>query len=1011
MNSINLRDILLEELDYAVVSGFHSSVSWSNDRPIPDVSSAYFIQGVPIIYFCQLEEVDPTRIWELYRKVWSQSKVPLLYVITPQDVRIYNGYMKPPEKPEELELHSSSVTKGNRLLCHLQQLYDSEKARQEISSRLNGYKRLYLDTGTFWNTPDGQLIKRENRADQRLLNAMDQVRRHLLKDKALSDSLAYGLLGRSIFIRYLEDRGVLTEARMLRFTDGQAKDLKLALENKSTTYRLFDVLSERFHGDLFPVEDEERQKVTQDHLNLLKRFLKGDDLDTGQTSFWPYDFTHIPIELISGIYDTFLSKETRQKLGAYYTPLSLVTFIIEETLPLEKISSNFTILDPACGSGVFLVRAYQRLIEAWKKEYSLIPSAQQLRSLLTQSIFGVDIQLNAVKIAAFSLYLTMLDYLKNEEIEADDFHFPNLKDTNLIHADYFSTKVDQKFVNMKFDRIIGNPPWGEDTLTEDALQWVKEHNYPIGDNQIAQAFLWRAPHFCSNVGEITLLAPTKSTILVTMNTHEKFRQRFFMEHGVRAVVNFSALVYELFDDSLSPVVALFYRPEQALQQNKIVYGVPKPTSLSQHLGAIVLDATDIKFLEQEELLAHPSLWKIAAWGTPRDAVLIQRLEELPPLRDLEGTGQLREKILQGYIVGNKKHEASWLYGIPNIDTEKFKPYIVEIHGTVQETHFERPRSETRGIYYGPLALIRQSTCEAAFFEEGEVAYRHKITGIAGRQGQEYLLKWLVAYINSSLARYYHFLTSTSWAVERGTIIQEEYKRMPFIVPDKDDSRLKEVLNLFDQIAVLYKEHDTPLSGGYVNDIQQLRESIDELVFDIYDLSSIERQLVSDMVKYEIGFFQWAKRKQRKLDDSKNEPIRRPSNQMLVEYAESFIKTVTYFLRYQDQTLNATVYQDGVPLNVLEFELVSTIDAKTVQYTEVSETLRKLLYKLDRILLEQHASTLYSRRFVRIFDGPRFYLVRPGERRLWTRSQAFADADGFIAEIVARSKSAAMGATL
>jgi len=77
-----------------------------------------------------------------------------------------------------------------------------------------------------------------------------------------------------------------------------------------------------------------------------------------------------------------------------------------------------TILDPACGSGVFLVRAYQRLVAAWKRDYiNEQPAAQDLSTILTSSIFGIDKELNAIQIAAFSLYLTMLDYLGNKEIE------------------------------------------------------------------------------------------------------------------------------------------------------------------------------------------------------------------------------------------------------------------------------------------------------------------------------------------------------------------------------------------------------------------------------------------------------------------------------------------------------------------------------------------------------------------------------------------------------------------
>ncbi|HEX6557525.1 MAG TPA: N-6 DNA methylase [Ktedonobacteraceae bacterium] len=1006
MNAIDLKNTLLEELDFVDAPGFRPVVSWPNDRSIPHISGAYFIQGNPVIYFSQFEEVDTAALAQLYRSVWSQGKAPLLYVISRQDILVFNGYDGPSSRDNPDEILSNDEAHRHRLLHHLQSLYDIETARQEIADKLRYYRRILLDTGAFWQTEDGQHINREKRADQRLLDSMSELRRRLLAMN-LSSEIAYALLGRSIFIRYLEDRGILTETWVAQITDGLARNYLTTLDSKKVTYELFDYLHQRFNGDIFPVDELERQAVSERHLRLIQRFLQREDLETGQLSFWPYDFSCVPIELISGIYDTFLSDETRREFGTYNTPLALVDFIVEETLPLAKATPEMTILDPACGSGVFLVRAYQRLIEAWKQRNPGHPSAPQLTELVKQSIFGVDVQLNAVRIAAFSLCLSMLDYLKDEDIIQENFRFPRMETSNLIHADFFSEEIDRRFPDKKFDRIVGNPPWGRGTLRGLALKWVTDQNLPTGDKQLVQAFLYRAPHFCVQHGEVAMLAPTKSTIIVGSDTHQKFRQKFFSLYHVRAVVNFSALVYELFPDSLSPSVALFYQSEQPTEQNKLIYATPKPSSLSQSLGAIVIDSADIKFMEREELRSNPAFWKVALWGNPRDAGLIERLQALPQLKRLEKTEQLREEIQEGFFVGNRKTEALWLQGMPCVDTDKFQPYVVKIHGTVQESQFERHR--TSMIYTGPLALIHRSLCQAAFFAGDRVAYRDKITGIAGQPGEEQLLKWIVVYINSTLARYYHFLTSTSWAVERGTIQHGEYKRMPLIIPDKDDPRLQEALTLFEEIVLLYHKRDEPLGGRYDKDIEKAKERINELVFDIYDVVPMEQQLVKDTVDYEIKFFEWSKRKKRHINDETARPVQPPEASMLKEYAQEFIEVTTSLLHYQNQTLNARVYQDGEPLSVVEFELVQTADAQTVRFISESSELHDLLYRLDRRLWERQASTLYVRRHVRIYDGQRFYVVRPSQRRLWTRSQAYADAGNFVAQILSRSKRAAAGA--
>ncbi len=1017
MSDIDLKQIVLEELDYTEASGLKSSNLWPNGRPILYVEDAYFIQDVPVVYFSRFDDPnpDPDDIWRLYRSVWSQSKVPLLYVILPTEIRIYNSYAGPPKKTEEL------LNKGSRMLRILKQLTKVEAARQEIRNQLSDYKRIHLDTGAFWSTDDGQHIKREKRADQRLLQAMDQVRRRLTNPdsgQGLSNDLAYALLGRSIFIRYLEARGVLDVSEL---TEGQAKDYLsvLALEDPNITNLLFERLSERFNGDLFPVDKEgrERKEIQPSHLKLLRSFLMADRFEKGrlsQLSLWPYDFEHIPIELISGIYDTFLyndsdtdaneNEKKRRRLGAYYTPLPLVELVVDETLPLDKTRSNMTILDPACGSGVFLVRAYQRLVAAWKRDYiNEQPAAQDLSTILTSSIFGIDKELNAIQIAAFSLYLTMLDYLGNKEIEEKSFHFPNLKKTNLIAADFFSKEVDNIFSDKKFDRIIGNPPWGRGTLTEDASEWLRKQKYKVAGKQIVQAFLLRAPDFCTDDGEVALLAPVKSTILVSGSTYIAFRQRFFKRYHVRAVVNLSVLRHELFVSSVSPSAALFYQRKQPSVHNNLIYGVPKPSSLSQRLGTIVLDATEVKFLDREELLAHPVLWKVASWGSPRDAALIERLQSFPTLKQQSDKDKLDWKIDEGFMSeypGSDKIPAPYLQGMPFLPTEHFQPYIVEPTKTVEASIFHRPRPPE--TYQGPMVLIHKSECQAAF-SSNNVAYASSITGVRGSRENEDYLKWLAAYINSPLVKYYQFLTSSRWAVERDNPVQGEYENMPFLLPKGNDPRLVKILEHFDQIADLYRQRNRPLSSLYEADIQEHKTDIDNLVFDIYKISTVERRLIRDMVEYEIEFFYWAERKQRAAYDSRVSAIQRPNNMMLGEYAETFVKTVTTFLRYEEQTLNATVYYDGAPLSVIEFELVSLNQTRAVEFVKVSQELESILRRLDRLLLEQQASTLYTRRHVRIFTGTQFYLVRPSERRFWTGSQAYTDADGFIAEMLTRSR--------
>ncbi len=987
MNAQELELILLTELEYGRQPGlrYDADIPWPGGRAIPHINSALILENVPIAYFSRFSELDIAAIQQLHKNVWSQSKAPLLFVTLPHEIRVYNGY-EPTPKPQE------PFDTQDRLLKHLDALTDHLTAQREIRSRLvdNHYQRIYLETGAFWDTTEGQRVHYEGRADRHLVEGMKQMRK-LLMDQGLANRVAYTLLGRSVFIRYLEDRKILTADWVSAMTDGQACSYLEALGDRSVAYLLFERIEQRFNGDLFPIEQEE-QEVNNSHLELLYSFLSGTNLATGQLSLWPYNFEYIPIELISNIYDTFL--EERRSSGAYYTPLLLADFILEETMGNDVVRPDMTVLDPACGSGIFLVGAYRRLIQAWRRQNG-DPTAQDLKRILENSIFGMDKESEAVRIAAFSLYLEILNHLSNEQIGASSFQFPSLNRKNLICRDFFDEQVDTALGHQRFDRVVGNMPWGQGTLTTKAGKWLENHQYVVGGRQAAPAFMLRVPAFCKPEGEIALLAPAKSTIHVTSERHQIFRKQFFTTWDVRAVVNFAAMRHELFQGAVGPAVAVFYTPNAPNYDKKLIYGVPKPSSLSQHLKAIVLDTTEIKFLDRQELLEHPELWKVALWGTHRDAALIERLGAFATLRDQSKI--LKWKIREGFIdryEKGKQNEASWLQGMPFVSTRKFTPYWVNPVDTVQDHLFHRCR--TKDVYQAPLVLVHRSKCQAAFSDQ-DTAFRDTISSITGSPGQETILKWLVCLINSPLARYYQFLTSTRWAVERANPLHIEYADMPFLVPDQDDPDFRQLIRHFDFIVQLVNQKDVLWSSAHKDEIEKHKTAINTLVFKLFNLHPVEQQLVQDMLEYGIEFFNWSKRRTRRPRGAK--PVQEPGTEMLQAYADVFVRTVTSLLKIKNQTLNATVYKNGAPLTVASFEFVRRQDARPVCVITESDAMHTRLQELNEQVLEQKTPSMYLRRHTRVYDGNLVSLVRPSEQRFWTQSQARADADAFLAELL------------
>ena len=328
-----------------------------------------------------------------------------------------------------------------------------------------------------------------------------------------------------------------------------------------------------------------------------------------------------------------------------------------------------------------------------------------------------------------------------------------------------------------------------------------------------------------------------------------------------------------------------------------------------------------------------------------------------------------------------------------MSTTKFNKWLVQSEGIVGETLFERPR--TKDIYVAPLVLIHHSKCFSSYLAQGTIAYKNKITGVVGSEYQEPSLKWLTAFINSPIASYYHFLTSTSWAVERGTVIHEEYKQMPFWIPNMNNPKFKEFLEHFEDLTKLVNQKNK-FSTSAKSQIAFYEDAINAIIFELLDIHPIERQLIEDMHNYGIGFFQWAKQKKRKPQSAK--PIQRPGEKMLQIYAEIFGRTATSLLQIKDKTLNATVYQNGAPLTAVTFDIVNLDEAQPAQVITQSEAMRQKLRELDNLLLEQKTPSMYMRRHVHIYEGNEISLVRPSEQRFWTQSQARADADAFLAEL-------------
>ncbi|NQT19659.1 MAG: N-6 DNA methylase, partial [Planctomycetes bacterium] len=461
---------------------------------------------VPVVYVFEVAYEEQAN--KIHRLVWNQNVVPFVIVKTPNDIKLYSGFRYNPQG-------KSPAAQG---------ILEASIAFSEVAERLEGLDAESIDNGHVWEKwgPQGTT---ETRVDWKLLDSLNTLDQKL-RDDDLDKNTSHALIGKYVYLRYLRDRGFLTNNKLAQWDIDPDKVFtrNACLDSfKSLIERLDDWLN----GSIFPLNGREESRFKDSHLQFVAGVFYGDDPESRQLhlDFQAYDFSHIPIETLSVIYQQFLhtpckdgEQSAGQKTGAYYTPILLVNFMLAELHERRPLTTGMKVLDPSCGSGAFLVQCYRHLIErelAKGKGRALRPT--ELRELLEKHIFGVERNGDACRVAELSLILTLLDYIDPPGLANGSFKLPVLRDKNIFEADFFAPESawKQYGARTKFDWIVGNPPWievkGGKITQEDrhVWEWMQDNKQgcPTGGHQVAEAFAWKVIPHSAVKGVIGLLLP------------------------------------------------------------------------------------------------------------------------------------------------------------------------------------------------------------------------------------------------------------------------------------------------------------------------------------------------------------------------------------------------------------------------------------------------------------------------------------------------------------------------
>lgn len=943
------------------------------------VDALFCAGGTPTMVFLDATADEPAdaTVLDWHGLAWNFGLAPLLWISTPTRILLLNSYAPPQGSLDRVRIAEFDLRQDG-----------------ELRRATSVCGRLAFDTGSFWRSEQARRITRRERVDVVLLRELAAVERHLT-DQGLDQLFAQKLIGRMIFSQYLIDRGLLDGAR-LECMFGRPR-LSELLRNPSAASGLFDWLKRTFNGDLFPPEVLGEREIVQDaHLRQLADFLDGFEASSGQRRLFPFRFDVIPVELISSIYEQFAHSAAgvdAAAQGLHYTPINLVDLALDSVF--ADVRPDAKVLDPACGSGVFLVEAMRRLVHLRSQSEPCTRSL--VRDVLHNQIFGVDINGGALQVTAFSLYLAALE-LDPElpDSQLDWLRFDHLIGRTLHEGSYFEMRPDPG----SFDIIVGNPPWTYRPGEKGARQAAPSHEEVAQPRRSPDwAFLWRARTMAAPGARVALLMKATPFFSKERGASESRRLLLSSFHDV-TVVNLS----QLRGEDLFPAVQT--RTEREPTRTKATSGpavlfkgsisrlgdakqvklvnVPWSPNFREH-GVLDIPPELYKRVPVEAVQSDPTLFKAAVFGNSREFSVMAGLRSAPHLLPLgawcRSQGIPIEQGLQ--VGGGGKADASPLQGLRLLDAHSYRPGRVSARLPVfRLSHAHRPRD--RAIYKGPLVLCPEAGFAKALqkgrysaaVSTDDLAYTDSLVGISMAGQDRRLAMLLCTILNSKATAFQLAFGGSNLGLKQPKV--EKLDLEALMIPDL--SRIDE--RALERAALLGAQlgHNPALG---------LLGKLDEYVMDLYGISSGDRRVINDTLFRSSPLFLDTRRERLKT-------VEGASDRELLEYGQEVTHWLDTLVR--DAGSFRTALNRGVRLRpdviALRFDLEEGPPRPLPPFA-ISEPELFEFQPLHEALGGSSMPKLQARRFARVYAGRSVYVIKPNERRYWRVSDAQVD----VAEII------------
>jgi hypothetical protein len=678
----------------------------------------------------------------------------------------------------------------------------------------------------------------------------------------------------------------------------------------------------------------------------------------------------------------------------------------------------------------------------------------QLRKILREQIAGMDINEEAVRVAAFSLYLAFLHYQKPREIN-DERRLPYLKwvpeeereqrerrDPGaqffdiLLHANSFEAisgkypaEVTQRFGPSSAAVVVGNPPWGypkpDDQdgrkAVRETMKWCDaEQHRPVGDKELSQAFIHLALALLQDGGRAGLLV-SSGIFFKNHKNSRHFRRVWLKSARLEHVANFAHVRLVFFSGpqreakAVAPFASVVFgkAAHGAMPDNQFQYWSAKRTATIENTQCVVLNRGDMHWLSQRDCIAYEKLWKIYWWGGHRDESLIRSLECRPKLTDISKQFEaLSVTPGLGFLEGNKKYPRRWLGNFKELPVAFLTRYGSTSLAALAGVPSHVARRGVREVFEGSRLLIRRGIPAGGQItvrhETNPFCFRHSIIGFRLKGFEPWQEKTLVAIYWSSLAQYYFFSTAGSWGMWHDELLTEAAGEMPICFPDDATLRARIAQIVGELQSLDLQPGGLELAGvGAQMRLPKLEHQLNEAIFDLYGLNAAERDLVRDMCSLGLDLFYRHEKSDALQEVSRPETSTgvladvKVAKDGLGAYLRTFLEVWNHELEPDREfAWRVIVPTSRAPLLMVRFTIRYKNNELVTSAAGEANEWHKILAKLGRdSRTRSDTSRIFVDTFFRYVSSRELLFIKRNEQRFWTQTAAREDAGSALAYLM------------